>query len=251
MKPDALCVVMLQTVIESLVIAEVEPVLLQFPLKVPIRLRYEEEAGMLSFHRRDDVSPVLCRGSEARATPPGAFEDCIQQKHRHVATYAVALAGYVPQSCDHCLSQPRLKSIELQHIRPCGEIGVPAASVDSLMYLNVRRWVLTDIFGSPLNEVLRMLVDPGVIRRYVVGHKIEDETHAALSKFPAGDSQSLPASQMLIHCVASHAIGGAHVVFGVKIGKRPMEIGHEIRVLIGNGDAGGTALPHTHQPHSG
>src|SRR5580704_11080988 len=46
MKPNSLCIVMLQAIIEPLVVAEVEPLLLQLPLQVPISLGDEAEVWM-------------------------------------------------------------------------------------------------------------------------------------------------------------------------------------------------------------
>ena len=45
MKPDALGVVVLQPIIEPLVVAEVEPLLLQLPLQVPVSLGNEAESS--------------------------------------------------------------------------------------------------------------------------------------------------------------------------------------------------------------
>src|SRR5271169_5183966 len=59
MKPNSLCIVMFQAIIEPLVIAEVEPLLLQFPLQVPVSLGNEEKVWMFSLESRDHVTPVL------------------------------------------------------------------------------------------------------------------------------------------------------------------------------------------------
>src|SRR6201987_4543121 len=59
MKPNTLCVAMLQTIIESFVVAEVESLLLQHPLQVPVGLGNEEEVRMRSLDGGDHVAPVL------------------------------------------------------------------------------------------------------------------------------------------------------------------------------------------------
>src|SRR5271165_1675485 len=86
MEPNTLCIVMLQTVIEPLVVAEIEPLLLQFPLRVPVSLGNEAEVRMRPLNGRDHVTPVLGGRPLPCTTTPGAFEDLVQQKHRHVAT---------------------------------------------------------------------------------------------------------------------------------------------------------------------
>ena len=67
MKPNTLCIVMLQAIIESLVVTEVEPLLLQLPLQVPVSFGNEEELRMLFPDGWDYVSPVLrCGRGPAR-----------------------------------------------------------------------------------------------------------------------------------------------------------------------------------------
>ena len=47
MQADALCIAVLQSVVELLVVAEVETLLLEFPLQIPVGLGNKEKAGML------------------------------------------------------------------------------------------------------------------------------------------------------------------------------------------------------------
>src|SRR5580704_7101203 len=103
MKPNPLCIVMLQAIIEPLVVAEVEPLLLQLPLQVPVSLGNEAEVWMRSLDGRDHVTPVLgCRPLPC-TTAPGAFEDLVQQKHGHIATDAIALSRDTGHGFNYCL----------------------------------------------------------------------------------------------------------------------------------------------------
>ena len=79
---------------------------------------------------RDHINPVFGCRPLARAAAPGALEDRIQQKHRHIAADAIALAGDTRDGFNHGLPKPWLKSIQLQHIRPCREIGIASAGKD-------------------------------------------------------------------------------------------------------------------------
>src|SRR5208282_4740305 len=118
MKPNILCIVMLQAIIEPLVVAEAEPLLLQLPLQVPVSLGNEEEVRLRSLDGKDHVAPVFGWRPFTRTAAPGAFEDLVQQKHGHVATDAITLRGNTGDGCDYCLPKPGLKRIKLQNIRP-------------------------------------------------------------------------------------------------------------------------------------
>ena len=60
-KPNTLRVVVFEAVIEPLVVAEIESLLLQLPLQVPIGLGDEEEMRMFLLDGRDYLAPVLGR----------------------------------------------------------------------------------------------------------------------------------------------------------------------------------------------
>src|SRR4029077_7364530 len=85
MKPHTLRIVMLQAVIEPLVITEVEPLLLQLPLEAPVSLGDKEKFRIRSLDGRNKLTPVFRCRPLSRAVAPGAFEDRVQEQHRHVA----------------------------------------------------------------------------------------------------------------------------------------------------------------------
>ena len=58
-----------------------------------------------------------------------------------------------------------------------------------------------------------------------------------------------PARQMRGNHVVPHAIGGPDIVFRVVVRQHPAELGLQVGICVCKGDAGGTALPHAHQPH--
>src|SRR5271170_2207144 len=119
MKPNTLCIIMLEAIIEPLVVAEVEPQLLQLPLQAPVSFGHEEELRMPSLDGCDYATPVLVWRPLPCAAAPGAFEDPVQQKHSHVAADTITLSRDTGDGLYHCLPKPGLKRIELQYIRPC------------------------------------------------------------------------------------------------------------------------------------
>ena len=127
MKPDTLGIVMFQTIIELFIVAEVESLLLQLPLQVPIGLGHEQEPGESQFNGPDHFGPIVGRWAGSRPGSPGPLEDAVHEKHGHIAADAVALAGHIRKGFNHCLPEARLKGVQLQNIRPGREVGVSAA----------------------------------------------------------------------------------------------------------------------------
>src|SRR5271169_5493075 len=165
------------------------------------------------------------------------------------ATHAVALAGNVRECFDYRFPQPRLKRVELQHIRPRWKVRVPATREHCLICLDKGRRVVAGILGASLNEILRMLAYPRMVRRNMVGHKVQDQPHAALGKLIASSGQSFRSSQMLVNHVSTYAIGRTDVILSTEIRQRPPKICHKVFVPVSNGDARRAALPYPHQPH--
>ncbi len=102
MKPNILCIIMLHPIIKPLVVAEVEPVLLPFPLQVPVSFCDKAEVRIRFPDSTDDVIPVFGWRPLPCTTAPRAFEDLIQQQHGHVATDAITLARYTGDGFNHC-----------------------------------------------------------------------------------------------------------------------------------------------------
>ena len=93
MEPDALGRVVFQAVVQALVIAEIEPLLLELPLEVPVSLGHEKEVGVESLDGRDHFNPILRCRPLTGAVAPGPFKNVVSQEHGHVAAHAVGLAG--------------------------------------------------------------------------------------------------------------------------------------------------------------
>ena len=90
-------VVVHQAVVEPLVVAVVEALLLQRPLEIPVGLGHEHEAWMRALHSGDHGRPVVGVRSGPTALTPRALEGVVHHQHRHVAAHAVALRGDRPQ----------------------------------------------------------------------------------------------------------------------------------------------------------
>ena len=138
---------------------------------------------------------------------PGPLEDIVQHEHRHVAADTVTLSGDLRDRLDHRLPESRLKGVELEHIRPRREVGIPAAGEHRSSRLDERRRIVPRIVGVPLNEVFRVIADPGMVRRDVVGHKVEDQPQAAFAEHAACGGKPLRTAEVFVDDVAAHAVG--------------------------------------------
>src|SRR5271165_7010058 len=147
---------------EPLVVAEVETLLLQLPLQVPVSLGNKEKVRMRFLSGGDYVAPVLGFRPRPCTAAPRAFEDCVQQQHRHVAANAIALAGNTGKRFNRGPAKPGLKRIQLQHILPRRKVGVSSAGADCSLYLNVGLGLIPGVVSIPPYEVLRTLDDPGM-----------------------------------------------------------------------------------------
>ena len=68
----------------------------------------------------------MARGQNGSVRAPCPLEHVRQQQHRHVAANAVALLGDLVQLADHRLLRSRIAVVELQRIRPAGEVRIAA-----------------------------------------------------------------------------------------------------------------------------
>src|SRR5262245_28730165 len=89
-----------QSVVEPLVVAVVEALLLERPFEIPIDLGHEDESRVSFVNASDRPRP-----EDGAIEPPGPPEHVGQDEHRHVAAHAVALTGDARKLPDHCLLQ--------------------------------------------------------------------------------------------------------------------------------------------------
>ena len=116
-----------QAVVEPLVVGVVEPLLLHRPFQVPVDLGHEAgSSGRRSRTRCGRLGP-----EQRRPAAPGPLEDLRQDEHGHVAAHAVALPGDPQQLADHRLLRGRIAVVELQRVRPAGEVRVAAVGQDA------------------------------------------------------------------------------------------------------------------------
>src|SRR5271157_3043581 len=96
MQANALRVLLLEAVVESLVVTEIESLLLQLPLQVPVRLRDEDEAPS-SVHSAP--SPARCADTSLRTRAPPREKSCaINRLSRACSTWTSDTWKLLPPS---------------------------------------------------------------------------------------------------------------------------------------------------------
>src|SRR5262249_46266489 len=95
-----------------------------------------------------------------------------------------------------------------------------------------------------------MLCNPGMIRRHMVRHEIENQAHSAFGKFTASDRKALWPAKPIVDRVSADAVGRAHIVGGTEVSECTPEAADQTLVLISNRYSRRTPLPDTHQPNS-
>ena len=223
-----------EAVVEPLVVAGVEALLLERPLEIPVGLGEEEEAGMRLTDGRDHRRPVFLVRRRADARAPRPLEDVVQHEHRHVAAHAVALLRDLEQRRDGRRRATRRRT------RPAARRRARPGSRD--------RGRSPGLPLSPPHEVLGVLGRPGVIRRDVVRDEVEDQSQAALGEGRARGGEPGRAAEVGVDDVPADAVRRADDVLRHVVGQRLAERGDEAVVLERDRDPGRAALPHPHQP---
>ena len=113
-----------EPVVEALVVAVVEALLLERVLEIPVGLGQEDEVGAALPHGPDHGRPVVLLRPLARPTAPGALEDVVHHQHRHIAADTVALLGDPTERVDHRAAQVSRERVQLDDIGPCWEVRV-------------------------------------------------------------------------------------------------------------------------------
>ncbi len=132
---------------------------LERPFEIPIDTGHEKEPG------NTFADSLSCNWPEQRGSlAPGSLEDLGQNQHRHVAADSSALSGNPNQFTDHRLLQGGVGIVELERIRPAGEIRTPAIGQDQIATRAFDPRVILRSPGEVMfcsrNEIVRMIFDP-------------------------------------------------------------------------------------------
>ena len=168
------------------------------------------------------------RPEEIRPDAPSAFKNVRQDQHGHVAPDAIALLGNSLQLADHGPLQIRVAVIELERVRPAVEVRVAAireyqrtgSCLDSTVVL--RRPCQVTL--AALDEVVRVFVDPRMIRCHMVRDEIQQQLQSALLQPPSQTCERLGAAEVAMDSVGLDGEPGAGDIFVLEIRQRRGEL---------------------------
>ena len=156
------------------------------------------------------------------------------------------------QLADHRLLQVRVAVVELQRVGPAVEVRVAAVGEDQRAALRLHAAVVLRRAGqvalAAVDEVVRMLVDPGVIRRHVVGNEVEHQLQAALLQSLAQARQRRVAAQIAMDGVARDGEPGAADVVVPEVRQRLLELAPPLRIRARDRLRRRAGLPHAQEP---
>ena len=163
-------------------------------------------ALLVQEHHEFDRQRLRLGPEERSATTPGALEDVGQDEHGHVAPHAVALHGDLQKLAAHGVLRCRIAVIELQRVGLAAAVRIasvrehPVDAAYTKTRVVLRR--LRQVGLGAGEEVLRVCFDPRMIRRHVVGDKIEHQSQAAILEALPDPRQRRVAPQGGMHGVA-------------------------------------------------
>ena len=129
-------------------------------------------------HAFDRFRPEkLCRYA------PGTLKDVRQNEHRHVAAHSVTLAGDFHQLAGHRFLRGRVAIVELKSVRPARKVRIAPVGKNQVALFALYPGIVLRRsrqvqFGSG-DEIVGVILDPGVIRGHVVWDKIEQQLQSA------------------------------------------------------------------------
>jgi len=248
-QPHLLGALVDEPVVQPLIVAEVEALLLERPLQVPVRLGHEPEFRVRLVQRTDHRRPVVVGRPGAGAFIPGTREDVVHHEHRHVAADTVALIGDLAERVHDCGTQCGRERVELHDVWPRRKIRIATERVDVPAHLDERSWIGREVGRGSLDEQLGTGARPRVVGGDVVRHEVEHEAKAAARERVASGAKTGRAAEVRVDDVFPDAIGRADHILRAVAGERFGEARAQRRVRHGDVHAGRAARPDAHEPY--
>ena len=82
----------------------------------------------------------------------------------------------------------------------------------------------------------------------MVGDEVQDQAHTTRRERLSGAGERASSTEMIIDNIAAYAVGRSHNIVGLPIGKSRVEADPQVVIGQRDPDAGGAALPNSHQP---
>ena len=89
-----------------------------------------------------------------------------------------------------------------------------------------------------------------MIRSHVIGDEVQDQAHTTRREGLPGARERASSTEMIVANIAAYAVGRSHKIVGLPIGKSRVEADPQVVIGQRDPDAGGAALPNSHQPYA-
>ena len=183
-----------EPVVEALVVAVVEALLLERVLEVPVGLGQEDEVGVRALDGARSRSASSRRPAARRPRSP-------QVRSKTSFIISIAMSQRTPSHCvgdraervDHRAAQVGRERVQLHDVGPGREVRVAAVREHAVADLHERGRVALEVVVAPADEVLGVRLRPRVVGRDVVRHEVEDQLQAALARAPRAPPRGPPA----------------------------------------------------------
>ncbi len=213
-----------QAVVEFLVVGVIEALLLESPLHIPVNLGQKEETRELRMDALRGPRPEMIGGNV-----PGPLEDLRDNQHGHVTADAITLARDPPQLAEHGLLQIRIAIVQLQRIRPACKVGIAPIGQDSTFAGDLPAAEILrlggELFLGAGDEEVRVLLHPGMIRRDMVGDKVQDQPQIATAHPLSQSCKRFVPSEILVNMIVMDRKTGAADIGILKIGQSTLVFG--------------------------
>ncbi len=160
---------------------------------------------------------------------PGPFEDLRDDQHGHITAHAITLARDTTQLAEHGLLQVGISVVQLQCIGPADKVGIAPIGKDAVLTANFPSAKILRLRSKLLlgagDEEVRVLLQPGMIRRNMVGYKVQDQPQtAAAHPLPQSGKRFIPSKIRVNMIVMDRKTGAANIVL-TKIGQSTLVFG--------------------------
>src|SRR5262249_33632215 len=154
---------------------------------------------------------------------------------------------------DHRLLRGRVAVVELQSIGPAREKRISPVCQQQVALGTLYPGVVLRRRGvvefRPVNEILRMIFDPGMTKSHVIRHKIEHETQVALAKPLTKPGQGPIAAESLMDGVSSNGKSRAGDVLLAQVRQNLLKFSPPLGVAARHLPRSVTGLPYAQHPN--
>ena len=183
-----------------------------------------------------------------------------QVRSKTSGSTSMAMSQRTPSHCpaiftqlaDHGFLRGRVAVVELQRVRPAGEVRIAPVGQQQIALLALDPGVVLrrtrQVQFRAGDVILGMILHPGMIQARVIGDEVEQQPQAALAEPLAQPGQRGIASELIVHRVAGDGETGTGDVLLAQVGQRLLKFSAPLRVAARDPLPCRTGLPDAQEP---